>query len=111
MQDNNKSDNRIFTDGKESHTIAEWSDISGVPYQTLYKRLINHGWDIKRAISEEYDRRICLTYKGETKRLCEWEAITGINRTTLMSRIRKYGMSVDEAFEHQRGAKRVCKTR
>lgn len=34
-----RSNARVFTFRGETHTVAEWSRISGIPYQTLYQRI------------------------------------------------------------------------
>lgn len=48
-QANNRTNNVIVKFNGVSHTIKEWSEITGIPYQRLYMRLRN-GWDAERAI-------------------------------------------------------------
>lgn len=31
------------------HTLKEWSDLLGIPYARLYKRVVVRGWDIAKA--------------------------------------------------------------
>ena len=48
-QCNNRTNNKTYTLDGETHTIAEWSEITGIPYSTLYMRLYN-GWCFEDAI-------------------------------------------------------------
>lgn len=52
-QSNNNRCNTIVEFNGESHTISEWSDITGIPYQTLYKRINNFGWSIEDCLTRE----------------------------------------------------------
>lgn len=38
-QANNRTNTRILTYNGETHTIAEWARITGLPYRTIHKRL------------------------------------------------------------------------
>lgn len=49
-QANNKSSNKHIDLDGESHTIAEWSRISGTKQGTIYDRLFIRGWNAKDAI-------------------------------------------------------------
>lgn len=51
QQSNNKSQNHIVRIGSESHTISEWSDISGVPSRTIWQR-IKYGIEGERLITK-----------------------------------------------------------
>lgn len=55
-QQNNKSNNRLITYNGETHNIAEWVTITGIPRNTLVKRL-NNGWDIGKALTSPVDKR------------------------------------------------------
>lgn len=55
-QGNNKSNNRYITYNGETHTIAEWAEIIGLPYGTLYQRLNKSGWPIEKALTEKVRR-------------------------------------------------------
>lgn len=59
-QDNNRRTNVILTIDGVSHTIAEWSRISGVEVSLLSWR-IKHGWPAERLLSKT------RTYNGWTK--------------------------------------------
>lgn len=59
-QQNNRSNNHIIIYNGESHTMAEWSRITGIPYWTIIKR-IAAGWSEQNAVSkplQEHRRRV-----------------------------------------------------
>ena len=49
-QANNKTSNHTLTYNSETHTIAEWAEITGIPPKTLYKRIYD-GWTAEKAIT------------------------------------------------------------
>lgn len=53
-QMNNVRYNRHITYNNETHTIAEWSRITGIPYSVLRQRISRYGYDIGQAIQKEY---------------------------------------------------------
>jgi len=57
-QQNNRRNNRLFTWKGETHTMAEWSKIMGLNYQTVSSRVNNYGWDIERALTTKPDKTI-----------------------------------------------------
>lgn len=50
-QANNKTSNVRYDLDGENYTIAQLSEKSGIPYQTLYARIRNRGWNVCRAVS------------------------------------------------------------
>lgn len=48
-QNRNKENSRLVSCDGKTLCLAAWSDVSGVPYHCIKKRL-NRGWDSKRAI-------------------------------------------------------------
>jgi hypothetical protein len=56
VQGNNKRNNRNFTYNNETRTIAQWSDITGIKYGTMYARLIIQGWNTEDAITTPVGR-------------------------------------------------------
>lgn len=50
-QQNNKRNNHILTVNGETHTIAEWSEISGIKYDTIERRINKYGWTEKEAVT------------------------------------------------------------
>jgi hypothetical protein len=56
VQANNKRNNHhVVIDGID-HTLAEWSDISGISYSTIIYRL-KHGWSEQDAVFKPLRRR------------------------------------------------------
>ncbi len=52
-QANNKRNNHLITYNGETHTIAEWAGITGIPYKVLLPRLTRYHWDTERALTEK----------------------------------------------------------
>lgn len=50
-QQNNRGNNNILVYEGIEHTVAEWSKITGIPYDTLWKR-IKEGWSIEKALTQ-----------------------------------------------------------
>lgn len=51
VQANNRRMCKFYTYKGETHTIAEWSKMYGIPYERLRKRLVNYEWDIETALT------------------------------------------------------------
>lgn len=51
QQADNRQNSLKYTHGGESHTIREWSYISGVDYNTLRQRLRRYNWPIEKALA------------------------------------------------------------
>lgn len=51
VQQNNRRNNHEITYNSETHTIAQWADILGMKYSTLYERLKCGNWNMERALS------------------------------------------------------------
>lgn len=49
-QQNNRTNNRLITFRGETKTLKEWSEKTGLKYQTLQKRL-NKGWTVEEALT------------------------------------------------------------
>lgn len=50
-QANNKRNNHILTYNEETHTVAEWSKITGIKYNTLLNRINKYNWSIEKALT------------------------------------------------------------
>lgn len=50
VQQNNRSNNRHIEFNGESHTMAEWSEITGIKEATIHARL-KRGWSVEKAIA------------------------------------------------------------
>lgn len=42
--------NHLLTHDGETHTLVEWSEITGIPYHTLKQRINTYGWNVERAL-------------------------------------------------------------
>lgn len=51
-QANNKRNNHCIEFNKEVHTLAEWSEITGIPYNTLEHRINRSGWSVEKSLTE-----------------------------------------------------------
>lgn len=51
QQANNKRTNFVITHNGVSHTLSEWSEITGINKNTLESRLKKYGWETERALS------------------------------------------------------------
>ncbi|BCG66439.1 hypothetical protein [Staphylococcus phage vB_SsapH-Golestan101-M] len=50
-QERNRRNNHILEYNNEKYSIAEWSDITGIPYSTLWSR-IKKGWSVEKALTQ-----------------------------------------------------------
>lgn len=55
VQQNNTRKNRYITYNGETHTLTEWSEISGIKIMTLWHRL-DKGWSIEKALKTPVKR-------------------------------------------------------
>lgn len=49
-QANNKTNNRYLTYNNETHTLGEWSEITGIKLSTIWARL-NRGWTAEETLT------------------------------------------------------------
>lgn len=52
-QNNNKRCTPHITYNGETHTIKEWSEITGIKYHTLFVRIITRGWSLDRVFNQK----------------------------------------------------------
>lgn len=50
-QERNRRNNHILEYNNEKHTIAEWSELTGIPYKTLWKR-VKKGWSVEKSLTQ-----------------------------------------------------------
>ena len=55
-QNNNRRINRYVTYNGETHTLAQWAELTGISASTIGKRL-NNGWSVERSLTTESRRR------------------------------------------------------
>lgn len=53
IQANNTRNNHLIEYNGETHTMAEWSQLTGIPYHRLKDRINKLGWDVKRALTTQ----------------------------------------------------------
>lgn len=102
----NRRTNIIVDYQNEQMTLVEASELSGIPYSTLYARWHNghRGERLYRKVEKVPDR-IEVTYKNKNISLTELSLLTGINLNTLRSRYRrgKRGTELIEKICQHRG--------
>lgn len=49
-QSNNRRNTFYITTNEETHTLSEWSDITGIKYHTLFARINKLGWEPEAAL-------------------------------------------------------------
>lgn len=52
-QNNNRRSNRRITYNGETHTIAEWSKITGIKQGTIRNRIALYGWPVEKALTKK----------------------------------------------------------
>ena len=55
-QQNNKRSNHVIDFNGESHTITEWSEITGIGKTTIKERL-NMGWSVEETLTKPIRKR------------------------------------------------------
>lgn len=99
-QSNNRRSNHRLEYNGETHTIKEWSRITGLSDDTIGHR-IKYGWTIEdtltKAVRERRPSSMPIEYNGEVHTIAEWSRITGISYTALVQRFQK-GWQVEDAL-------------
>lgn len=80
---------------------------SKIDARTLYKRVILHGWDVGRALSEpkhnqDRRKRIVVEYNGKLLTTMDIVRMTGLNKGTVYSRLFKRKMTVEQLINEPR---------
>lgn len=98
-QMNNMSSNRSITYNGETHTIAEWSAITGIPFEIIESRIVAYGWTYERALTTPVNsHRKQYEYLEEKHTLTEWAKLYGLNYHTLYNRVNIYSWSLAQAL-------------
>mgnify|MGYP006987869369 FL=1 len=50
-QSNNRRNTIYMTVNNETHSLSEWASITGIKYDTLWKRYKKYGWSPERVVS------------------------------------------------------------
>lgn len=98
-QANNRSDNHLLTVGEETHTLSEWSRITGIKPQLLSERA-NRGYSAERIFNKNYakiERNKLYELNGELHTVKEYSQIYGISESLIFRRLRS-GMNIADAI-------------
>lgn len=100
-QANNTRFNHYLEYNGESHTISEWSDITGISQRNIQNRL-KLGWPIGDILTKPISKtarknNVLIECDGVTHCASEWSRITGVKVTTLLQRL-KLGWDVKDAL-------------
>lgn len=95
-QARNRRCNRLLTFNGTTMSLAEWSELQGIPETTISGRLA-HGWTTERALTVRDGRSPLITFRGKTQTRCEWARELSIPPTVIADRFR-LGWSVELAF-------------
>lgn len=50
QQGNNRRNNRLLTCNGETHTLSEWSEMTGIPRNTIRNRIFEYGMTVEEAL-------------------------------------------------------------
>lgn len=91
-----------------SHTLSEWSEISGVPYNTLYMRMYRYGMTLGEAMGDPLcpimNNPISITVGGETLTVRDWARRLGVQPSCIYSRMRR-GYTPEQSVTMERANK------
>lgn len=104
IQANNKTTSHFIDYRGERHTIAEWSELLGVPKYIIHDGL-RAGKPFDEIVEGHHTTRHLITFCGETLPLRTWERRMGLGCKTLYHRIKK-GWSIEDALLTPAGQKR-----
>lgn len=97
-QANNRTSNRTLIYNGQSKTLKEWSEITGINYQTLASRL-SAGWPADEALTKPIDTRFLaspITYNGQTMSCSAWSHLLGLTDNAVRNRLLR-GWSIEKA--------------
>lgn len=57
IQANNKSNNRLLEFQGISHTLGEWSEITGISISAIWSRL-NRGWSVEKTLTTKTRKQV-----------------------------------------------------
>ena len=52
-QQNNKRNNHLLEYNGKVHTIAEWSEITGIKRGTIERRINKYGWSVEKSLTKK----------------------------------------------------------
>lgn len=87
-QQRNKRTNRFITIKGETKTVAEWAEISGVPYKTLQRR-IDTGYNEENLLAPVGHHYKHIEINGISKPMSVWAKEVGLQYSTIQRRYEK----------------------
>lgn len=97
-QSNNRRSNRIMEYNNESHTISEWSDITGISSYNIYNRL-DMGWSPEKTLETPLNGYIKqVEIDGKLYTLEQLSSISGFSSNLLYDRIYRQGWDPKQAI-------------
>jgi len=88
-QENNKRNTRYVTIDNKTHSLSEWSEITGLKMYILNERYEHHKINKDEFLKPNDRCKIYTTYKNKTVNLKELSQLTGISYYTLHERYHK----------------------
>ena len=85
-QENNKRNTRYVTIDNETHSLSEWSDISGISYIVLNERYEKNKLNKDEFLKPNDRCKIHIKYNNKLVNLKELSVLTGIKYDTLHER-------------------------
>lgn len=106
VQANNKNSNHLITYNGETHTLAEWSEILGITYNTLHSRVVQRGWDLDKAFNKPIKAtNRTILYKGERIPLLKCAELLNVPRNTFYRQYKRFTNESEliKYFENKKG--------
>ncbi|SDJ27527.1 hypothetical protein [Salimicrobium halophilum] len=89
-QARNKRTSRYITINEETKTLAEWAEISGLPYKTIQRRLYTGcEEELLAPIGSLYKHKYLIEINGEKKTMNQWAKEAGMCFSTLKRRYQR----------------------
>lgn len=97
-QARNKRNNTNITFNGETHTVGEWSELTGINASTLKSRLNRGKWAVQKALTENavLPHKMIMLH-GETRCVADWAKLYGLDPRTLRYRI-AHGQNLEQAL-------------
>lgn len=87
-QQRNKRNNHYLTINKVTKTVAEWAELSGLPYKTLQRRIYTNCEEENLLAPIGYQQDL-LEINGENKTMNQWAKEAGLHFSTIKRRYQR----------------------
>lgn len=88
----------VLTFRGETKSLAEWSEIVGINYNTLRYRIEDQGMTVEEAFTTPVHESEQFEFNGESRTLMDWSKHLDISYETLRQRM-EYGHPFEKVFE------------